>query len=61
MQRLHCMLAGLPMNDQRYFCPTNGSACYFYVSTSQTYNDCKTICQGRGGQAVSYNSGGAKR
>jgi hypothetical protein len=48
--------AGLPANDQQYFCPANGSSCYFYASSSQTYNASKSLCQGRGGYAVAYNS-----
>lgn len=49
------------MNDQQYFCPTGGNSCYFYISSSQTYALGKTMCQTRGGYAVSYNSGRAPR
>ncbi len=52
------MLSGAPNNDQFYFCPANGSSCYYYVSASLSFNDSKTNCRNRGGYLVSYNTGG---
>jgi hypothetical protein len=57
----HCLTAavsaGLPNNDQQYFCPANGSSCYYYVSTSLTFNASRSNCQSRGGYLVAYNTG----
>ena len=50
--------AGLPNNDQLYFCPANGSSCYFYVKTSLSFDASKAACRSRGGNLVSYNTGG---
>jgi hypothetical protein len=44
------------MNDQRYFCPTNGSSCYLNIASSQSYDAGKVICQNRGGYAVALNT-----
>jgi hypothetical protein len=49
--------AGLPVNDQQYFCPANGSSCYFYVSATLSFNDSRTNCRNRGGYLVAYNTG----
>lgn len=50
--------AGLPNNNQQYFCPPNGTSCYFYVATTLSFNDSRTNCRNRGGYLVSYNTGG---
>ncbi len=47
----------MPNNDQFYFCPANGSSCYYFVSTTLTFNASRTNCQSRGGYLVAYNTG----
>jgi len=49
--------AGLPNNDQKWFCPANSSSCYFYNGTSAAYSVHRSGCQGMGGYMVAYNTG----
>jgi hypothetical protein len=48
--------AGLPANDLYYFCPTNGSTCYFYNTTTAPYTTHKLACSNLGGYLVSWNT-----
>ncbi len=48
--------AGLPANDLYYFCPTNGSTCYFYNTTTAPYATHKLACSNLGGYLVSWNT-----
>ena len=50
--------AGVPNNDQKWFCPGNSSSCYFYNSTTATYNVHRGACQSIGGYLVAFNTGG---
>jgi hypothetical protein len=45
------------MNDQKWFCPSNGSSCYFYNSTAAAYSVHKGACQSLGGYLVAFNTG----
>jgi hypothetical protein len=45
------------MNDQKWFCPSNGSSCYFYNSTSAAYSVHRSACQSLGGYLVAFNTG----
>ena len=50
-------LAGLPNNDQRWFCPSDGATCYFYNATGGTISDHRSACTSMGGYIVAYNTG----
>ena len=45
----------LPANDATNWCPTNGTSCYFYNSTTAPYATHKLACAKRGGYLVSWN------
>jgi hypothetical protein len=48
---------GLPNNDQKWFCPANGTSCYWYNSTTAAYSDHRNACKGLGGYVVAFNTG----
>ncbi len=47
----------MPYNNQFYFCPANGSSCYYYVRSNLAFSAAKANCQNRGGDLVAYNTG----
>jgi hypothetical protein len=52
-----CPHSGLPNNDQKWFCPANGTSCYWYNSTNAAYSDHRNACKGLGGYLVAFNTG----
>ena len=47
----------LPANSATWYCPVNGTQCYYYNATTAAYAVHKSNCQRMGGYLVSYNTG----
>jgi hypothetical protein len=49
--------AGVPHNDLSWFCPENGTSCYYYNAIPTAYDSHKAACQSLGGYIVALNTG----